>query len=656
MSASDTMSSCLWSRVIHGCLFLSVAIAGFAPTARSQSILTHHYDNSRTGWNSNETTLTPQNVPSLQLLASIPLDEQVDAQPLFVPGLAIAGGTHNVLYVATENDTVYALDAATGATLVSRNFGPPVPQSVLPGQCNNNSGNIGINSTPVIDPASSTMYVMVYSYENGAPIYRLHALNLTDLSDKVPPVVVSASAKLSNGAVYNFNPSVNRQRSGLLLAANGNIYAGFASFCDLNANLSRGWILGWQPGSGKLAPLSGNHLDDQLGTSTNNYFLSSIWMSGYGVAADSSNNLYFTTGNSDYSGNSYSTTNNLSESIIKMSPDLTTVEDFFTPSDPSFGVKYLDQSDNDTGSGGVLLLPAQPNSNASLAVAAGKVGQMYLLNRNNMGGYSKNRKDNVLGTFSIGNCWCGESYFQGRDSIGRIVSSGGSNIIIWKVQISPTLTLARESISPQLNNGQDGGFLTSVSSSGTQNAVIWAVGRPVDSSPANVTLYALDPVAAAQGSPSWLFSAVAGTWPNTLGNANIVPVVANGHVYVASYLQLAIFGLGPATAAPQTTQAVQQSSLQTAEPAAQDFTQLPAKAHEIFGTISAVNGDMLTVITRTGALVDVDATEAVQAYQSVVLLVDESVRMLGSYNTSNVFQATVITRAKSSPRLWPPDR
>src|SRR5262249_20242670 len=145
-----------------------------------------------------------------------------------------------------------------------------------------------------------------------------------------------------------------------------------------------------------LTPLPANHLDDQLATSTNNYFLSSIWMSGYGVAADSSNNLYFSTGNSDYSGTSYSTTYNLSESIVKLSPDLTTVASFFTPSDPSFGVKYLEQTDSDFSSGGVLLLPDQPGLSQGIAVAAGKVGQMYLLNRSNMGGYSNSRKNKVL--------------------------------------------------------------------------------------------------------------------------------------------------------------------------------------------------------------------------------------------------------------------
>ena len=267
------------------------------------------------------------------------------------------------------------------------------------------------------------------------------------MNDTVTPVVVSASARLANGGgVYNFNPAVSRQRSALLLAANGNIYAAFASFCDLNADVSRGWLLGWQAAS--LTPLRSSELDNLLPHSTNNYFLSTIWMSGYGVAADSSNNLYFSTGNSDYSGTSYSTKYNLSESIIKISPDLKTVVSFFTPSDATFGVKYLEQTDGDFSSGGVLLLPDQPGFAQGLAIAAGKVGQMYLLNRSNLGGYSNSQTNNVLGVFSIGNCWCGQSYFQGWDAAGRVVSSGGNKIIVWKLQTSPAPTLLQESVSP----------------------------------------------------------------------------------------------------------------------------------------------------------------------------------------------------------------
>src|SRR5271165_6302225 len=191
MYVSDATSSSLsLSLVLLGYLLLCVTIAANVRAAQSQSILTYHYDNLRTGWNFNETTLNPQNVSGLQLLTSVSLDEQVDAQPLLVPGLTIAGqGTHDVLYVATENNTIYALDAATGAILLTRDLGQPVPQWALPGQCNNNSVSVGTNSTPVIGLASSNMYVMAYTYENSAPVYRLHALDLSTLSDKVPPAV-----------------------------------------------------------------------------------------------------------------------------------------------------------------------------------------------------------------------------------------------------------------------------------------------------------------------------------------------------------------------------------------------------------------------------------------------------------------------------------
>jgi hypothetical protein len=347
----------------------------------------------------------------------------------------------------------------------------------------------------------------------------------------------------------------------------------------------------------------------------------------------------------------------LAESIVKITPDLATVASFFSPSDARFGVKSLDQQDLDFGSGGVLLLPDQPGFSQGLAIAAGKVGQMYLLNRANLGGYntSNNKKNKVLGAFSIGDCWCGQSYFQGPDNIGRVVSSGGNNIIVWKVQTSPSPNLKKDSVSPQLTSGQDGGFFTTVSSNGTQNAVIWAVGRPV-TIPGSLTLYALDPLAPG----SWLYSAATGNWASGSANANIVPVVANGHVYVASNQQLSIFGLGTAAAVAQTASTAQPASVQpvqTAEQAAAPaLTELPPNGHEVFGTINNINGDMFTLTIRKGDIINVDATQAMQEYQSVVLLVGEAVRIIGTFDSSNVLQATVITRAKASPRLWPPDR
>ena len=218
-------SSCL------GCLFFAAVATG----AQSQ-VTTHHYDNQRTGWNPTETVLTPATVPGLQLFASVLLDDQVDAQPLVYNGL---------VYVVTENNSVYAVDSG-GNILVQNNLGSPVSQSVLPGQCNNSGSNVGITSTPVIDPGSSTLYVMVYNDDgNGNPTYQLHALDTGSLTDKVAPITVTASASLINHKNYTFDPTSSRQRSALLLSTNGNVYAGFASFCDLNSDLSRGWILGW---------------------------------------------------------------------------------------------------------------------------------------------------------------------------------------------------------------------------------------------------------------------------------------------------------------------------------------------------------------------------------------------------------------------------
>ncbi len=269
------------SRVI---VFLVLVLAGLGAVALGQTaVTTYHYDNYRTGWNQQESTLTPANVKSgvFGLLKVVTLDDQVDGQPLVVPGVVITAGkykgTHDAVYVATENNTIYAIDIHSRVTLLKVNFGPPIG---YPLGCGNNGPNVGVNSTPVIDLSSNTLYVMVYTRNSKAqPIYLLHALDLGSLTDKVTPQLVSASHTLTDGSTFNFNATYQRQRPGLLLA-NGSIYAGFGSFCDFNANLSRGWLLGWTAGT--LAPFPSNELFDQQATSPDSFFLSSIWMSGYG--------------------------------------------------------------------------------------------------------------------------------------------------------------------------------------------------------------------------------------------------------------------------------------------------------------------------------------------------------------------------------------
>lgn len=646
-------------------IWLILAALSSAAEARTWSVLTFHYDTGRTGWNNRETTLTPRNVagPQFGLLQQVKLDAQVDAQPLFVHGVTINGQTHNVVYVATENDSVYAIDATSGNILLNPNLGPPVPLSQLPGDCNNN-GAVGINSTPVIDPATSTMYVMAFTYLNNAtPTWILHALDLATLSDKVTPVVVSASATLWNGSAYVFNAAISRQHAALL-EVDGNIYAAFASFCDVNAAAVRGFVLGWQAGT--LAPLSGNRLNDKRAHSAEDFFLTDVWMSGNGIAANDAGHLFFITGNSDPSGTSYGTAINPSESVVKLSPDLTKVLSFFTPSDPTYGVKALDKVDADFGSGGVMLLPAQPGSSTPLAVAAGKAGQMYLLNRWDLGGYSSNGVNQVLGTYSIGPCWCGESYFTGPDGIGRVISSGGvitngaptsgggggGQIMVWKVQTSPSpTTLSLESQSQALpQSAQDGGFFTSVSSNGKRNPIIWAVGRPFSVNNDAITLYAYDPVAAANGNTNWIFSAPAGTWPNLGGNATIVPVVADSRVYVASYAELEIFGLGA------DSPAARQAAARLTHPAPPARLPLPAGTHEIYGTIKTLGDGEMTLATRAGTLVPVAVRAAIDADRSVDLLAGKAVRVIGEYDQAHVLHATRIVKAKPSPRGWPADR
>jgi len=528
------MSLRLHSSIVRAVLS-ALAILSSSLTTAQVSVTTYHYDNNRTGWNNHETVLTPANVASSSfgLLYNVALDDQVDGQPLLVPGVNITAGshqgTHDVVYVASEGNTVYAIDAESGTILLSPNFGTPVR---YPLGCGNNGPNVGINSTPVIDPATSTLYVIVYTNDSNVPTYRIHALDLGSLTDKVTPQVIVASHTLSDGTTFNFSATYQRQRPGLLLA-NGNVYAGFGSFCDLGANLSRGWLLGWATNS--LTPLPANQLFDVQPTDSDSFFLSSIWMSGYGLSTDDSGNILFVTGNSDYSGTTYDGVSNIQESVVKVSPNLTTVLSLFTPSNQA----ALDQSDADFGSGGVMTLPDQPGSTPHLAVAAGKYGSMYLMNADSLGGYSTT-KNNVLGTYNVGACWCGPSYFMDADGAARVVSSGGGNVKVWKLATSPKPALTRVSISNYIAGGQNPGFFTTISSNGSSNAIVWALSHPLTQNK-KIQLLALNPDSGS--TMTQLFRGVSGSWPNLGGNSNLVPVVANGEVFVASYKQLEIFGL-----------------------------------------------------------------------------------------------------------------
>ena len=337
----------------------------------------------------------------------------------------------------------------------------------------NNSATVGIASTPVIDPINRTLDLIAYTLVGSVPTYTLHALNLGDLTDKIGPVTVATSNHLSNGDPVNFNAQYQRQRPALL-NANGAIYAGFGAFCDFKLGAPRGWLLGWNANT--LTPFTVNRLNDTLPSSPDGYFLSSIWMSGAGPAADGYGGLYFSTGNSDFSGTTYDPVKNISNTVAKVSVDLTQLLSKFTPSN----VAMLDQEDADFGSGGVLLVPNRSGPVPRLAVAGGKDGNMGLLNRDVLG--------SLLDVKQIGSCWCAPSYFTGPDGIGRVVSSGSSGvgdnpynaaaIAVWKLQTSPAPKLVLEGAAAAVVSGQDGGTFTVVSSNGTQagTGIIWTVG------------------------------------------------------------------------------------------------------------------------------------------------------------------------------------
>ena len=652
-------------QILTAVFFAFAALAPVAPSlARDDGddhhrdgktdVTTYHYDSMRTGWNRTESTLTPHALRSgrFGLLKVVRLDEQVDAQPLLVRDVRIEGRHHNVVYVVTENNSVYAIDAQSGQHLKKVNLGTAVPR---PLSCENGGATVGIDGTPTIDLHERTLYVVAYVLEGSTPIHQLHALDLETLNDRPgSPVTVAASGVLQDGTSYSFDSSVQRQRAALL-QANGNIYVGFGSYCDFKASQSRGWVLGWKKTT--LAPLAHAELLDKATTAsatfdcyhhapwTSNHpcFLSSVWMSGYGLASDKRGHLFFTTGNTALG--IYDSTQNLAESVVKLSPDLSKVLDFFTPADEN----SLDAGDTDFGSGGTLVLPDQPGPVPHLAVAAGKEGNLFIVDRDtgHMGGFSA---VNVPKAVSIGGCWCGPSYFKGSDHVGRVVSSGGLQVEQWTVNTSQSPALSLEASAPAMDaSGQDPGFFTAVSSDGERKntAVIWSVDRPVGAHH-QVRLYAYDATPAGPSLPQ-LWSGEAGTWPNTNGNANIVPVVANGRVYVASYKRLRIFGLR------EKHEPELQFAGEELEPASERAQFTPPTGPLYWGTIRAVDGSRITLELRTGRMLAVNVAKVVPQATSDFGAIGRALAVSGSLDSDGMLVASGIWRAKGAS-LWGEDR
>ncbi len=336
------------------------------PALGQVSVLTAQNDNSRSGANLNETVLNTSNVNVNQFgrLYSRSLDGYLYAQPLYVANVAIPGkGTHNVVYVATLHNTVAAFDAddpSQAAPFWQVNLGPTrpcCPTGFL-------SPEFGIVSTPVIDPSTSTLYIVAATLENGSYFHRLHALDITTGQEKFGgPVVIQASFP-GNGlpnqsGLVIFDSQLQLQRAGLLLA-NGAVYVAFASIDE--GTPWHGWLIGYNASNVQQQVFVYN--------STADGDAGGIWQSGRGVVSDATGNLYFMTGNGDWNG-----TSNFGDSIVKLSP-AAAIEDWFTPDNQNF----LSLQDDDLGSSGPLLIP-----HTNLLVGGGKQGVLYVVNSSSMG-------------------------------------------------------------------------------------------------------------------------------------------------------------------------------------------------------------------------------------------------------------------------------
>ena len=682
------------------------AIAASTPPLPDGAILTWHNDNFRTGWQQQETILTTSNVSKLGISHSVPLIDQVDAQPLVIPGFL---NGHDIAFVADESNNVYQIDATTGAILKQVNFGAPVP---MPLGCGTNGPNVGINGTPVIDWNTQTLFVI--AYVNGAtPTYFLHALDLATLLDRPgSPLTVAASHTLTDGSTATFNATNQRQRAALLFA-NGNVYAAFASFCDskgvfstTNPQPARGWLLGWSWNGTTLAALPANQLDDRQSSSATNQMLDTIWMSGAGPASDEQGNLIFSTGNSDSafgqaqmpspgtwtdtvpcSGTATGTppTNvpcsNIQESVVKINGALTTITGLFSPNAHygtfSPNTLTMDNKDLDLGSGGVLLAPQRGSS--FLAATAGKDGRLFLFDRSSGVGLK------LLQPPHQGQgCWCAPSYFAGPDTLTRMVTSQGNQLQTFHIFPSPSLSPV--GTATVVASAQDPGFFTTVSCNGpgsfgtcTNMPIIWAVSHPVascTSSPTacGVNLYAFQALKVLSTDPSYkpLLPPInvngttcnclrVGLWPNIGGNANIVPTVSNGKVYVASNKNLTILAVGG-------TGALAAAAINAITP-----TPNP-KGFAVSGTLASINGSVLTFKNRHGKERLIDASKAIanDTIEPAMIIGDAYTAVGPSFTSLGALQADAIYRAKCRQHdkaagdltgqpactgdQWPPDR
>jgi hypothetical protein len=515
-------------------------------------VATYHNNLSRDGTNPQEYALTTSNVNSTSFgkLFSCSIDAEAYAQPLWVPNLAIGGGTHNVIFVATQNDSVYAFDADAKPCVQywKKSFLGGSVTAVPAGDSGSDDiiNLVGITGTPVIDPASNTLYVVAKTKEGTTNYHqRLHAISLNDGSEKfngpfditsaitVPGMGdtgdTSAGCTSTSGHVP-FCPLRENQRPGLALAG-GNVYVAWASHGDFQPY--HGWIMSFNASNLAQTPVLYN--DSPNGREAG------IWMSGGAPAFDSSNNLYVITGNGDYDG-----VTDFGDSMLKLNSSLV-LQDWFTPSVQG----SLDSADNDLGSGGAVVLVDLPSSSIPhILIGGGKgtnnLGQLYVINRDNMG---KNAStDKSVQQFNLGGMiFSTAAFWQNTLYIGGV----GQNLKAFSLNPSTSM-LNTPAASASAHTFVFPGTTPAVSSASTTagTGIVWALdtsstsaanGLGVD---APAVLYAYDALNLTK--QLYRSDTTAGA-ANAAGNAVkfSVPTVANGKVYVGTQSELTVFGLLP---------------------------------------------------------------------------------------------------------------
>jgi len=491
------------------------------------NVLTYHNDLARTGQNLSETVLTPANVSTnFAKLFSYDVDGQVYAQPLYLWGLNIAGkGIHNVVFVATEHDSVYAFDAdsnsaSNAAPLWHTSFLNPaagvtsVSSDAM--QCRVITPEAGVTSTPVIDPQTGTLYVAAMTLENFGQtfVHRLHALDVTTGLERAgSPVEIEATAPGSGdgNSVVTFHPWLYKERAGLLLLS-GVVYTTWSSNCD--SGNYHGWVIGYDAATLQRKSVY---------VSSPNWEAGSIWQSGAAPAADEDGNIYVVTGNGTFDADRGGS--DLGDSVVKLSTKHgLSVADYFTP----FNAALLDVKDLDLGSSGALLVPDLAGSpqHPHLLITGGKEGRLYLLDRDAMGHFALDSDNQIVQSLptAVGPLFGVPAYFN--HTVYFAPRNGA-------LKAFPILN-GQLAASPSSQSGDAGSYLGAVpgiSSGGSKNGIVWVIWAD--------GLHAYD----------------AGNLANELYRGDFgsyikfsTPTIANGKVYVGGANSLAVFGLRDAPA------------------------------------------------------------------------------------------------------------